>query len=365
MRKKSAVLVILLLVVLLASACASSRIPPASEIAVHLRNGEDRFHAVVEAYSKGIDRFSGKDSSGLRVVIEEWVDGPDRMKLVYKEGPNYLKGRVAVVSGDEAWWYHPRENLYLKIRVSDMSFGPFSPRLTRGVVEYALEECDFKRPTEATMAGRQVFKLEAIPKESALESDFSDAPSEITFWIDRVTWNVLGWKWSAATGEMRLFTKSIEYNPRFPAGTFEFRPPVGARKVHAPNLLPVSLGEADVTVGFHVLRPSRLPEKAKLLMIGAIPSVEEDGGSIIMEYGREGLENFIVTETKVPKDVDVKSLLPSGAEAESVKVRGKEAVLTGSTNGSLTLQWIEDDVMISISGPLKRDAMLRIAESMK
>ena len=51
---------------------------------------------------------------------------------------------------------------------------------------------------------------------------------------------------------------------------------------------------------------------------------------------------------------------------KDVEVHGKNARLVLPKDGdSPSVQWIENGLMISINGPLKKEAMLKVAESMK
>ncbi len=63
------------------------------------------------------------------------------------------------------------------------------------------KECDFEQVSKDTMADRRVFKLEAVPKRDAAESDFLSTPTQVTFWADAETWNVLGWELKTSDGK--------------------------------------------------------------------------------------------------------------------------------------------------------------------
>ncbi len=74
----------------------------------------------------------------------------------------------------------------------------------------------------------------------------------------------------------------------------------------------------------------------------------------------------MITETKLPEGSDGEGSLLSGAGVEKVKIHGKDASLTLPSDERATgLQWSENGLMIYINGPLKKDAMLKVAESMK
>ncbi len=367
MGRRTLSLVALLILAFLVNACGMSGKPSVDEAVAHLREAQKqqtRIHAVVEV-RPGV---SGNESqsNSERIVIEEWVGGPRKIRMEYKDAPDYLKGEVVVANGDEVWRYEPKGNQYSRIRMTDISFGPFSPKLTRGMVGYALKECNFERVSKDTMAGREAFRLEAVPKEKGAESPFLDLPSGVTFWMDAKTWNVLGWELRTPHGKMCMCTKSVEFDPHFPKGTFEFHPPAGSRELDVPNPVPIDPKEADEAVGFHVLRPSYLPKDVELITADAIPPGGDQESSIFLEYGIGGLSNFVISETKLPEGADEEGLLSSGAGVERVKVHGRDARLMPSDDKRATwLQWIEGGLQISITGPLKKEAILKVAESME
>ncbi len=366
MSKRTLSLVVLLVLAFLVNACGMSGKPSVDEAVAHLREAQKqqtRIHAVVEV-RPGV---SGNESqsNSERTLIEEWVDGPHKIRMEYKEGPDFLKGTIAVANGEEAWWYDTKRNLYFTTRMADLDFGPFSPRLTQGMVGYALKGCDFKRVSKDTMAGREAFKLEAVPKEKAAESPFLNFPSRVTFWVDAKTWNVLGWEWKTSKGKSCMCARSVEYDPQFPKDIFQFHPSSGARELNVSEPVQISLEDADKRVGFHVLRPTYLPKGVKLLMVRALLEDGNRGVGVMLEYGLGGPEGFMIMETRTPKGIDGKSLLSSGAGLEKVKVHGKGAVLARGTDGYPSLQWIEDGLTIAVNGPLKKEALLKVAESME
>ena len=366
MSKKTLMAVSLLVLAFLVSACGTSGKPSVGEVVAHLQSQQTPFHAVVEVQSKTSKGKTQKDLFSPPVVVEEWVGGPHKIRMEYKDGPDFLKGAIAVSNGDEVWRYDPKANVYFETQMTDIGFSPFSPRLTQGVVGCALKECDFKSLSKDTMAGRKVFKLEAVPKRATEESEFLHPLIQVTFWVDAETWNVLGWELKTSDGKMCMCTKSVEYDPQFPKDVFAFHPPAGASKPDVPEMVQIDPKKADETVGFHVLRPSYLPKDVELLSVGATPASKDQESNIYLEYGIGGLFNFVISETKLPKDVAEESPLPSGAGVEKVKVHGKDASLTLPSDERATgLQWSEGGLMISISGPLKKEAMLKVAESMK
>ncbi len=366
MSKKTLIAVSLVILAFLVGACGTSGKPSVGEAVAHLQNQQARFHAVVEVQFETSKDKPEKDLFSPPVVVEEWVGGPHKIRMEYKDGPDFLKGAIAVANGDEVWRYDPKANVYFETQMTDMGFGPFSPKLTQGVVRYALKECDFEKLSKDTMAGRKVFKLGAVPKKSASESDFLNVPTRITFWVDAETWHVLGWELKMSDGKMCMCTKSVEYDPQFPKDVFAFHPPAGASETDIPEIVQIDPEKADEAVGFHVLKPSYLPKDVELLSMEATPAGNDQGGGVYLEYGIGGLNNFFISETKLPKDVAGQDLLPSGNGVKDVEVHGKNARLVLPKDGETpSVQWIEHGLMISINGPIKKEAMLKVAESMK
>jgi hypothetical protein len=161
----------------------------------------------------------------------------------------------------------------------------------------------------------------------------------------------------------------------FPPGAEVFREDLGFRRI--------SLDEIEGIVGYDPLVPSWLPEGYELAEITASRKPSFTGGEaanppvgdvVSLSY-RRGLDQFIVTTRPVGPDPSLWSdPLPSGEgypdEPERVTVRS--GALAGET-GELLIDplaiphvWVKTDrLVVTVSGDLTRDELLRVAESLR
>jgi len=174
MSKKVLAVAVSLVMAFLMAACGPLGKPSVDEIVSHLQESQERqmhMHAIETFSFQPPEGAPGEAGASGKTVMEEWVDGPDKMRIEYKEGPAQLKGTVIVFDGKTMWTYNPTENTYMKMNMSSFSdINEPSPESMKSFVKQALDTYNFKFLGTDEMAGRKVYKIEATTrkgKESA------------------------------------------------------------------------------------------------------------------------------------------------------------------------------------------------------
>ncbi len=370
-RKVLAVTVSLVMAFLMA-ACGPLGKPSVDEIVSHLQKSQEQqmhMHAIETFSFQPPKGASGEAGAPGKVVMEEWMAGPDKMRIEYKDGPAQIKGTVIVFDGKTMWTYNPTENTYMRMKISNFSdVGGPSPEAMKSFVRQALDTYDFKFLGTDDMAGRKVYKIEATTKKG--KESAASGVSKMTLWVDAKNWNMLGGEMEGTMGHMSWRTEKVEYNPKFPAGLFEFTPPKGAREISmkSPQMETVdTIEEAQKKVKFHILKPSYLPEGYEMRGVRLIePSAVSKTTTVLLFY-RKGGKPLVISEiyqsgaTSLPEPTK-----KSGFETKEIEVRGKKARLlerTGEVGSSVS--WIEGDLMVTISGHVEGDEVVKIAKSLR
>ena len=188
-------------------------------------------------------------------------------------------------------------------------------------------------------------------------------------WIDKETWMPL--KIEIITEEE--YQSIIEYR-NFKVNTgitdeeFEFEIPEGAEVIDIgdfENILPqkMTVKEVQDASKFDIIMPSYLPEgyEFNYAMLTnntiGVPNLEE---AVTFTYSNS--ENvFIISEKFYEGEKRIDSIMGNN---ESVFINDVEGKLYTMYGDSKMLQWEIDNAMISISGFLEKDELIKIAESM-
>jgi len=263
--------------------------------------------------------------------------------------------------------------------------GPRSSILDRGLgsVVRALSAGDGGTVREITFDGRPAWILDTDIRVNLIVPDLSPNHLEVT--VDQATGfpvRVVATRDGEFVRETRIEDLKVDgpvpndaFHLEFPPDTQVFRSDLGFRRV--------SLDEIERIVGYDPLVPSWLPDgygsgevtaARKESPTGAEAANPPVGDVVSLSY-RRGLDQFIVTARPIGSDPSLwGDPLASGEgfrdEPEEVTLRG--GALAGET-GQLLIDplaiphvWvITDSLVVTVSGDLSRQELLRVAESLR
>lgn len=119
----------------------------------------------------------------------------------------------------------PQTNTYTEMELPELAAQQPSPEemtaQVRQVITQMLETMDFTFLGTADVAGRQTYKLRAVPKPGKEEAVPLGLGGEITLWVDAERWDVLGVEGSwGAMGHMSWRLREVEYEVELPDDLF-------------------------------------------------------------------------------------------------------------------------------------------------
>ena len=343
----------LFLVLSLALAGCGQRIT-AEEIVAKMQetieNTEDA-HAVIDV---------AVDAQGLQVSAkaEVWEKSPNRIRAqVLEASEPQLVGATIVIDGQQGWYYEPSRNRVLVGAPSDMEM-PVPQELLVGLreaIQQVLDATNVELVGEETVAGRQAYKLTAVPKEEG-EQVFP-GNGTATLWVDKDHWILLKATYQAsAFGQGAMEIQSFELNPGLSADLFTFEIPEGVTvvDVEAQQSVPLTLDEARAQADFPLLVPAYVPEGATLV------EVFKMADSFLLRYDHSTQVSFTVLQGP-----ELSGPPPLG-QPQDLTVRGQSATaITDETGGNTFLFWTENGVTVTVAGHISLDEALQVAESLE
>jgi outer membrane lipoprotein-sorting protein len=351
-RKVFAVFSVLLVLSLSLAGCGNK--VTAEEIVAKVRETMDNTqdaHAVLTASinAQGIE---------LSAKAEMWEKTPNKGRAVVLEASDarYV-GTTMVSDGQQAWLYEPDRNLVTTGSLGEVDMPLPQEMLTslQDVIQQVIDASDAELVGEETVAGRDAYKLTLSPKEGA-EQTLLPGNGTATLWVDKEQWFVLKATYEAGTfGQGSMEVQSFELNPGLSDDLFTFQAPEGAKviDVAAQQPEPMTLAEATVYPGFHVLIPDYVPEGATLI------SIFKSGESIILRYDHSAQVSFAIVQGP-----ELASQPPLG-EAQNVTIRGQSAtIITDEAGGNTFLYWTENGITVTIAGHVGLDEATKVAESL-
>jgi hypothetical protein len=278
--------------------------------------------------------------------------------------PEELAGQTTVSNGDTMWIYDPVNDQVTVMEIAELS-NDISEIDYASAIGRILNETDVSLLGMETIDERDTFILLLVPKEN--ESLYG---SGMKVWVDEDTWTPLKIEMGTEeTYQIVIEYSDFEVNTGISDDEFEFEIPEGAKVIEfddLEDLLPVkmTLDEVQDISEFEILVPSYVPVGYELdhLTYSDNSLVSNLKESVTFLYSNDE-ERILVSENFYEGEKDANSF--SIMESEIVYVNGEEADLYSMYGGSLMLQWETDDAIISISGSLERDEIIKIAESMK
>ncbi|WP_406657020.1 DUF4367 domain-containing protein [Methanolobus sp. ZRKC2] len=306
-----------------------------------------------------------KTSMGDEVQVMEYETiqkNPNKMKSVVIL-PEELAGQTTVTNGEKMWTYDPNTN---QVTIMEMPEIPEDFEIDYAtVIGSLLNESDVSLMGIEDFNGRNTYVIKLSSKEN--ESLFG---SNMTVWVDEETWTPLKIEMGTKeTYQIVVEYRNFEVNTGISDDEFEFDIPEGAEIIDVgdfDNLLPVDMTfeEAQEISAFQIRLPSHIPEGYEqdkvLFSNNSLVASLKGSFTLIYSNGENKIaisENFYEGE----KDSSQFSLL----ESEKISVNGVEADLYTTYGDTRVLQWEIEDAVISISGSLDTNEIIRIAESMK
>ncbi|ADC64510.1 conserved hypothetical protein [Ferroglobus placidus DSM 10642] len=252
---------------------------------------------------------------------------------------NEKAGTLIVSNGEKMWIYDEKKNEVFVMNVSKMPVNPDYGKLVKEMLEmYEVKLLGVERVAE-----RECYVIELKSKEMNQSAKM---------WVDKEFWYPL--RIESESYGIKIITeyKNVEFNTGVSDELFEFKIPEGA-KVKTEEDFGIrkfeSVEEAEKHVNFTLFKPEYTAgyELKEVKVIGEMISIV---------YEKEGR---ILTITESPGDE-----LPKLSNSEKVKIGDEEGVYA-EIFGNGMLAFKKDGVMISISGQLEKEELIKIAESMK
>jgi outer membrane lipoprotein-sorting protein len=364
MKKQLAIMLsVVATLALLLSGCQPG--PTAEEIVAKMQEVEastEDAHAVVEFDVQ----FEDQD---LAVVVELWEKRPAKLRaeVIEAGGAEFdgvdIAGVVSVTDGEQAWLYHPGENVVVTGALGDLESDeiPVDPQqviqLMEEGIQWAMDNFDVKLAGEEELNGVATYKLEFTPKEGEDYSMPIPADAKATLWVEKDRWIALqAHVDGGAFGEGWVRVRSFEFNTGLDDALFQFEIPEGVEVIDVADMepVPLTLDEAETQAGFDLLVPTYEPDGATLIEVFRV------GDAFILRYDHS-TTSFTIVQGDLPQPMQQ---TPSG-EATEVTVRGETAMLVTDDTGNSFLTWTEDGVSVAIAGHISADEIVKVAESLQ
>jgi outer membrane lipoprotein-sorting protein len=336
--------------------------PTAEEIVAKMQEVEastEDAHAVVAFSAQAEDM-----DVDMNVVVELWEQRPGKLRAEVLEASEAdIVGVVSVTDGEQAWLYHPGEDVVVTGALGDLESDeiPVDPQQVIGLMEegiqWAMDNFDVKLAGEEELNGVATYKLEFTPKEGEDYSLPIPADAQATLWVEKDRWIVLQAHVDGGSfGEGWMRVRSFEFNTGLDDALFQFEIPEGAEVIDVADMQPthLTLAEAEAQAGFDLLVPTYEPVGATLI------EVLQVGEAIVLRYDHS-TTSFTVVQGNLPEPMQQ---IPGGESAE-VAVRGQTATLVTDDAGNSFLSWTEDGVRVAIAGHISADEIVQVAESLQ
>jgi outer membrane lipoprotein-sorting protein len=334
--------------------------PTAEEIVEKMKEVEastEDAHAVVE-FDIQVEEMD------MEVVVELWEQRPNRFRAEVLEADKAeLAGVVSVTDGEQAWLYHPGENVVVTGALGELESEeiPVNPeqliQLMEEGIQWATDNFDVELLGEEDLGGIATYKLEFTPKEGEESALPVPIDGKVTLWVEKDRWIALQAHLdggSLGTGWVRV--RSYEFNIGLDGALFQFEIPEGAEVVSVEDMepVPLTLDEAREQVEFALLVPAYVPEGVTLIDVFKV------GEAVVLRYDHS-TTSFTVVQGNLPQPM---RQTPSG-ETMEVTVRGQMATLIIDSMGNSFLTWTENGGDVFIAGHITQNEILAVAESLQ
>jgi outer membrane lipoprotein-sorting protein len=349
--------------VLLLTSCQTG--PTAEEIVAKMQEVEastEDAHAVVEFSVQ----FEDED---MQVVVEMWEKRPGKFRAeVLEAGEAEFEGVISVTDGEQAWLYHPGENVVITGALGDIDSDelPVDPQqaiqfMEEGI-QWAMDNLDVELAGEEDLNGLATYKLEFTPKEGEEYPMPIPVDGKVTLWVEKERWIALQAHLDGGSfGEGWVRVRSFAFNAGVPDELFQFEIPEGAEVIDIEDMTPtpLTLAEAEAKAEFDLLVPTYEPDGVTLIEVFQV------GEAFVLRYDHSAT-SFTVVQGDMPHTQgDPSEGSAHSGETVEVDMRGQTATLATDGAGNSFLSWTEDGVTITIAGHISSDEIVKVAESLQ
>ncbi len=291
---------------------------------------EEKYDTVKDL--KGILRVTAEGKSGNFTIEYEYVfKKPNKAKMY-----NEKFGTLIVTNGEKTWIYNERENevkiIEGRYSVTDPDYGKF--------VKDVLDRYNVDLLGSETFSGRECYVLRLTPKDNK--------SIEMKMWVDKEFWYPLKIEYILQGIKSTVEYLDVKFNTGVSDEEFNFTPSEGA-KIRTEGVKKFdSVEEAQKHVDFKILKPTytagyKLKEVSLLTASVSLRYVKDDETLTIIE---------------------AKGDMPEMQDAEKVKI-GESEGLYAEIYGSSVLVFKKGDIVVTITGVVGKEELIRIAESME
>ena len=336
MRGKSILVLLALLAVLLTGCTQMS----AEEIAKKI---EEKYNSIKDF--KGTLRVTTEVNGKKEVVEYDYVfKKPNKMRVYDKKN-----GILTVSNGEKMWVYDENRNEVTVMNISTMVNPDYGE-----LVKDMLKRYDVKLVGSEKISGRECYVIRLTPKDRRANI------VSIEMWVDKEFWYPLKIEYNiclnTTTGRMcgknTIEYLDIEFNTGVSDDVFYFTPPKGV-KIKTKKTFEIkrfkSVEEAQKNVEFKILKPSYTAGYR-------LKDVTVTHNSVSLNYEKNS-KVFMIVESKG-------GAIPTFENAEKVKIGNCEG-LYAKIYGSSILVFKKGDVVVTISGTIDKEELIKIAESME
>lgn len=343
--------------------------------------------AEIEDYSYTMSINSSAEGETWEGEIEVICKNPGMMKTHSKNIGGEGNEILTVSDGEFSWSYMPETNTVSKIRLPEYREQTKSDYISG--IEYFLNQSEVSLLGEEELAGRPAYLLEVIPKvekEKATEKPAEDgeiSPGPTKIWIDKELWMPLRYETYDSNGDLvqKIEILDLKINTGIPDSEFKFEVPEGAEITtveSAPIMLTgdqessgeVPVGKIKEYAGFELLLPEYLPEG--YAFSHSMSRNNEEAASnghvyetVILTYINKEEEKVMVLTEKVYEGKLTESIIIEGTE--NITINGKEGSYFEEPGDpkkeTKRLSWKIGDIELSLTAPLEKEELLKIAES--
>ncbi|MBN1134398.1 MAG: DUF4367 domain-containing protein [Methanosarcinaceae archaeon] len=329
----------------------------------HIAEKMQEKQANIEDYSATMHMTVSIGDQVQEMEYEIIQKNPGKSRMVVMQ-PEELAGSITVCNGEKMWIYEPNTN---SVRILEV---PEIPELSEmnyaNIIGDILNETDVSMVGTSIFDGRDTYIIRVKTKENESGNPIL---SNMDIWVDKETWIPLRIEISIEEEYQSIIEyRNFKVNTGITDEEFEFEIPEGAEVINIgdfENLLPeeITLEEAQDASKFDIILPSYLPEGYEFnyaMLINNTIGVLNLEEAVTLTYSNS--ENvFIISEKFYEGEKEADSIMGNN---ESVFINDVEGKLYTMYGDFKMLQWEIGNAMISISGFLEEDELIKIAESM-